>query len=104
MKAKIFNFPSFDEWVKQKCEWIGYIKEFTCKVAVVGWGCNGNKYNDYQMAISVYNNPTNIYTPKIYNNSIRITFDDKEKLKIWYENAIEEANAEWEKYIVSYFE
>lgn len=104
ISVKCFDFPLFDEWVKQKCEWIGHINEFTCKVAVVGWGCNGNRYNDYQLAISVCDNPTNIYSPKIYNNFNKCKFDDKENLKIWYESAIENANFEWEKYIMSYFE
>lgn len=104
MTVKKFNFPTFEGWNKGN-EWSQKIGSFTCRVATVGWGCNGNTKNDYQIAISKSDNPLNIYSPKLFNDFISCDVKDNNSLQYWYENAIKNANSKWEKYILeTYFE
>lgn len=104
-KVKLFNFPTFKEWVEKGKEWTQTIGDYTCKVATVAWGCNGNPKNDYKVAISTYSNPTNIYAPKIFSDCISCDVEDTYSLQNWYERATMDANEKWSSYITKiYFE
>ena len=99
---KQFNFPTYEKWLNMKKEYISRVGDYNCKIAAVGWTCNheDNIYQTtYQCAISIYNNPTNIYTPKTFSDSITLNNDEESSLKWWYNNITDKANIEFAKYI-----
>ena len=104
MQIRKFNIPSFEDW-NNNMEYKESIGDYTCKIAVVGYGCNGNTTNEFTTCIANYNNPTNIGVPKVFSSELECERNDFEKIKNWYNDVKEEANKVWEKYIIgTYFE
>lgn len=107
LKIKTFHFPSFEEWYHngefEKVTYTETIGGITCKIAETAWGCNGNPYNDYEVAVSTASNPTNIYSHKIIHHKRQIRYDDVHAIKKWYEEVTGKVNQEWMQYIYDMF-
>lgn len=107
LKIKTFNFPEFEKWYNNgefgKVNYEEEIGGITCKIAITGWGCNGNPFNDFEVAISTSSNPTNIYSDKIIHHKKRIRYDDTNSIKEWYEEITKKVNQEWIQYIYNKF-
>lgn len=107
LRIKQFHFPSFEDWYgKGEFGTVSYEEEIggiTCKVAITGWGCNGNHNNDFEIAVSTSSNPTNIYSDKIIHHRKRIAYDDMDAIRNWYEDVTLKVNQEWMQYIYDKF-
>lgn len=104
-KVKQFAFPSYEDWTTNyKYEFVTDIGEFRVKVAKTAFGCNGNTKNTYEIGLSIYENPTNIYTPKLYHECLSCDYFDDKKKQRWYDRVTKECNEFFEQHILSYFE
>ena len=108
LRAKKFPVPPFEEWYRED-EWSmnhKYIHKLGDYWLHIRWETSNNKegYTVYCLGIDVelYSRYSIGWSEhKVYDN-------DKykiEKLKAWYERAVEEANLAFEKYLLeTYFE
>lgn len=107
LRIKQFHFPSFEEWygdgIMGKVNYEETIGGLTCRIAESAWGCNGNPYNDYEVAVSSSGNPLNIYSPKIIHYKKKIRYDNTEEIKNWYEKTTNKVNQDWMQYIYNQF-
>lgn len=107
LKIKTFHFPSFEDWYKDgefgEVSYTEEIGEITCKIAITGWGCNGNPLNDFEVAVSTCLNPTNIYSDKIICHRRKIRYDNTEEIREWYDEVTKKVNQEWMQYIYDKF-
>lgn len=96
--VKLFQFPSFEEWDKNKREFKQKIGEFTCVFRPTRWRLNSS-ITLYECAIACSDNPTNIYVHKVVGWSFECDSTDTELVKRRYEDAIREVQARWIHYI-----
>ena len=104
MKIKKFVFPPFEEWLKREDDTEIVVGAYKCQVGVF-YRISGSCRKRYMFAVSYANtNPHNIYTEKLFCKIFDYT-GDKEELKKWYYETIEEFNTFWESLIKStYFD
>ena len=91
-----FDFPTFDEWEKNKREYHGQLGAFKCSISTFSWGAGEHTY---MLAIANANIPTNVYVDKIIQSTIRIDPKNVEELRRWYETSVQEAQRKWREYI-----
>lgn len=93
---KGFDFPTFDEWEKNKREYHGQLGAFKCSISTFSWGAGEHTY---MLAIANANIPLNIYVDKIIQSTIVIDPKNVEELRRWYETSVQEAQRQWREYI-----
>lgn len=103
MQVKKFKFINFGEWYNNGREYKEQIGDFTCEIGCVGHTIKNNipKEITYRIAISKDSYPLNIYTHKLFMDTINWDMNDEKVLKDWYEKVIIQANKEWQKYILN---
>ena len=102
--VKKFNFPSFEEWYDNECEWEQQIGSYICEVGYCGGRMDDN-YNEVERDYRVFIYPiNNYYYGKILISYYEWDIKNENELKKWYEDSIKEANIKWEEYILkNYF-
>lgn len=99
MRINMFNFPTFEEWVKRDKELKIEIGAYRCEIRRFAWS---EIETTYMFAVSLSNvNPLNIYTDKLFCKSSFGCANNTEMLKKWYYDTIEEFNTFWENHITS---
>ena len=101
--VKKFDFPSFDEWVKNKSEVKVKIGFYIAEIGITSWGYNGNTTNTYSAAFSCFRNPFNLYSDCIFKRTFAFDYrnDDKDALRKWYEESCEKLNENYLNHIES---
>ena len=105
--VKSFNFPSFESWRENNFEFSDVIGAYHCRIARFSYGITETVF---RCAVSVSENPLNIYSDCIFNNAFcwRSHKDefgnpvfDEITLKTWYEGIIIGLNNFWVQYLKS---
>ena len=102
MKLKRFNIPKFEEWERQNNVAELTLGAYRVEIRAFSWK---NDSTLYKFAMSLSNcNALNIYTEKLFCKSFEC-YGDRENLKKWYNDTVENFHAFWENHIINtYFE
>lgn len=99
LNIKSFEFPTFEDWVKNKYETVVEVGDYYCNIKAVLWS---SKSTTYECAISTYVNTANLYVKKVFEASKEMTeHHEPRELKDWYNNVIKEVNRSFSEYIIS---
>lgn len=96
MKIREYKIPTFEEWVRNNYKADIIIGNYRCAIGAISWN---NDYTRYMFALSMMDvNPINIYSYRLFSKCIK--FDGNvEKLRLWYNDTIEEFYNFWENNI-----
>lgn len=75
---KGFDFPTFEEWEKNRREYYGKLGVFNCVIKLVVWS---RDENTYKLAIADVDVPTNVYVEPIVCSTIRVRPDNINELR-----------------------
>lgn len=95
-EVRQFQFPSFDDWYQNDCQWKGKIGSHYCEVHATCWGHDETWYG---CAIATYDVPLNVYVDPVARYNFTWDHKNLDDLRAGYEKAISEVNARWVKYI-----
>lgn len=90
--------PTFEEWVKDNYKADIVIGNYRCAIGVFSWN---DDYTRYMFALTIRAvNPLNIYADRLFCKCIK-SESNVEKLRLWYNETVEEFYNFWENNIKS---
>ena len=95
-EIKQWNFPTFEEWEARNYKWYGSIGNYNCVIEPFMFGTADTTFI---CAVSVDENPANIYSKQDIRRSKSIEDRDSDGLKFWYNSTIKSVGDEWQEYI-----
>lgn len=104
IQVKQIDFPSYEEW-RDKYQYFyeTEIMDFHVKAACISEGAE-NLRATYAIGVSVFENPTNFYTPVLFYDYVSCCRHDDITRKFWYDHAIKQAQETFRNHILSYLE
>ena len=106
MKFKGFNFPTFEEWEKNRYHATDFISTFTADICISQKNASFTIPDEFSAYVSFRTSGyydilfKYISLPTFYYNPVK---DSKENLKNWYNSVIKELNEKFEEYLITTF-